>query len=320
MTRPGVVDATGLEELDRFPRPGRRGGPVRPPHRPRPLGGLPRLGARRSLRRPGLARSQVAFWSDPGCLRYRGRSTIVAYDLLNEPCVGWDTPAMRPRWAQWLQADLQDARGTCRRLGPVPIAHCRSSRFAHPSPRCPVRQASWTTSGSARTWPTTGPAAKPRPSSTPTPMPWSRWVPSSGRCPALLPTLRVYSGFRPERQARLLDFLELHFYPLEDGFYEYTGPESESRNLAYLESVVREVARPGKPVVVAEFGWYGGITPTFDGGRHPRPARPTRNAGAAAWSRSPALTPAAGSTGAFTTTPKRATQAKGPACSPRTDA
>ena len=38
---------------------------------------------------------------------------------------------------------------------------------------------------------------------------------------------------------------------------EYTD-EAERRNLAYCESVAREVASPGKPVVIAEFGCYGG--------------------------------------------------------------
>jgi hypothetical protein len=33
--------------------------------------------------------------------------------------------------------------------------------------------------------------------------------------------------------------------------------------------VVREVAAPGKPVVLAEFGWYGGGKLTIDQGRHP---------------------------------------------------
>ena len=87
--------------------------------------------------------------------------------------------------------------------------------------------------------------------------------------PSLLPRVQHYSGFRPERQAKFLDFLEIHFYPLDHGAYEYRGAEDEARNLAYLESVVREVARPGKPVVIAEFGWYGGGKPSFDGGKHP---------------------------------------------------
>ena len=29
------------------------------------------------------------------------------------------------------------------------------------------------------------------------------------------------------------------------------------------------MAKPGKPVVVAEFGWYGGGKPTVDQGKHP---------------------------------------------------
>jgi hypothetical protein len=87
--------------------------------------------------------------------------------------------------------------------------------------------------------------------------------------PSLLPGVAHYAAFRPERQARFLDFLEVHFYPLNNGFYEYAKREEESRNLAYLQSVVREVARPGKPVVVAEFGWYGGGKPTIDQGKHP---------------------------------------------------
>jgi len=66
--------------------------------------------------------------------------------------------------------------------------------------------------------------------------------------PSLLPRVQHYSGFRPERQARLLDFLEIHFYPLDRGAYEYRDDEEEGRNLAYLESVVSEAARPGKPV------------------------------------------------------------------------
>ena len=36
--------------------------------------------------------------------RYRGRNVIFAYDLLNEPQVGWDSPAMRAAWNRWLHA------------------------------------------------------------------------------------------------------------------------------------------------------------------------------------------------------------------------
>jgi len=86
--------------------------------------------------------------------------------------------------------------------------------------------------------------------------------------PAILPSVQHYSAFRPKRQARLLDFMEIHFYPLAAGFFEYAGAEDEERNLAYLESVVREVAATGRPVVLAEFGWYGGGKLTINHGVH----------------------------------------------------
>ena len=86
--------------------------------------------------------------------------------------------------------------------------------------------------------------------------------------PVILPSVQQYAAFRPARQAPMLDFLEIHFYPLATGFYEYK-PDDELQNLAYLQSVVRETAAHDKPVVVAEFGWYGGGKLTIDNGRHP---------------------------------------------------
>jgi hypothetical protein len=70
--------------------------------------------------------------------------------------------------------------------------------------------------------------------------------------------LSQFSGFRPARIAPHLDFLKVHFYPFAEAVYQYGGPELEGKNLAYLESVVRECALTGKPVVLGEFGWYGG--------------------------------------------------------------
>jgi hypothetical protein len=85
----------------------------------------------------------------------------------------------------------------------------------------------------------------------------------------VLPRVGHYSGFHPRRQAPLVDFLSVHFYPLAEGAYQYRDAADEEKNLAYLHSVVREVAAPGKPVVIGEFGWHGGGKPTFDNGRQP---------------------------------------------------
>ena len=81
--------------------------------------------------------------------------------------------------------------------------------------------------------------------------------------PAQRINIDQYTGFRPSVIAKHLDFLELHFYPLVEGVYNYGGPAAEIANLAVLEAMARECAKPGLPLVIAEYGWYGGgpLTP-----------------------------------------------------------
>ncbi|MBI3848760.1 MAG: cellulase family glycosylhydrolase [Verrucomicrobia bacterium] len=201
--------------------------------------------------------------------RYRGRHVIFAYDLRNEPEVAWDNAVMKEKWNRWLEqrygsadklAEAWNATNRAIQLGSVPAPEPKDASGSrelldYQLFREEVADA-WTRRQVAAVK-----SVDPQALVTVGLIQWS--------VPSLLPGVQHYSGFRPERQARLLDFLEIHFYPLEHGALEYRSDEEEVRNLAYLESVVREVARPGKPVVVAEFGWYGGGKPTFDGGTHP---------------------------------------------------
>ncbi len=213
--------------------------------------------------------------------RFRGRTAIFAYDLLNEPEVGWDSPAMKIRWNGWLQkkyattdrlAERWGPQAPTRQWGSIPIpiaAKAVKTRELDDyqdfredlADQWARRQVAAIKAADAEAMATIG---------------YIQWS-----VPALLPGLQHYSAFRPSRQAAFLDFLEIHFYPLASGFYEYGSAEAEGRNLAYLESVLREVARPGKPVVVAEFGWQGGGQLTIDNGKHP----PATEADQARWCR-----------------------------------
>lgn len=201
--------------------------------------------------------------------RYRGRTSIFAYDLRNEPEVPWDTPVMREKWNRWLEKKygaenrVAEAWGATNRefhFGRVPVPELGDKPGSrelldYQLFREDIADA-WTQRQVSAIK-----AADPDALVTVGLIQWS--------VPSLLPRVSHYAGFRPERQARLLDFLEVHFYPLDKGFYEYTNSENEARNLAYLESVVREVAKPGKPVVIGEFGWYGGGKLSIDQGKHP---------------------------------------------------
>jgi len=209
-----------------------------------------------------------SFWKQ-FARRYRGRSAIFAYDLLNEPQVRWQSGPMQAKWNQWLSSRYGSREKAAEAWG-TPIDPGRWGNLLPPPPKESPddRQLidyqhfretvadEWTRRQVAAIK-----SADPGALVTVGFIQWS--------VPAMLPGVQHYAAFRPERQAKLLDFLEVHFYPLAAGFFEYAREEDEARNLAYLESVVREVAAAGRPVVLAEFGWYGGGKLTIDRGVHP---------------------------------------------------
>ncbi|MGC9037011.1 MAG: hypothetical protein ACP5K7_14420, partial [Verrucomicrobiia bacterium] len=78
--------------------------------------------------------------------------------------------------------------------------------------------------------------------------------------PLFISNPSMYAAFRPSKISPYLDFMEIHFYPLAGGAYTYKSEEDELRNLAYSEVLVSEMSRCDKPVVLAEYGWYGGGT------------------------------------------------------------
>ncbi len=265
---PGRLAPEGLAKFDQFLEIAQQAGIYVHPTGPDHWEGTPAWAQDDRYADEAALRRTEDFWR-LFAARYRGRSGIFAYDLLNEPEVRWNTAAMREKWNRWIEKKYASGENLRRAWGmtntppgfgavPVPpetdCAGCpRVLDFQHFREEIADE---WT-----RRQVAVIKTADPQALVTVGMIQWS--------VPAVLPSCRHYSGFRPERQARWLDFLEIHFYPLARGFYAYEGPEDEARNLAYLESVVREVARPGKPVVIAECGWYGGGKLTLDQSRHP---------------------------------------------------
>lgn len=266
-SEPGRLDPEGLAKFDQFLTLAEEAGLYVHPTGPDHWEGLPAWARGDRVAEERVLAALEAFWRQ-WATRYRGRHVIFAYDLLNEPQIPWNTPAMKLRWNAWLKATYGDiarvrqAWGTAERasaFGEVPpppreappgrelldFQHCREAMAVE-----------WTRRQAAAIK-----AADPEALVTVGLIQWS--------VPVRIAGAWHYSGFRPVQIAPWLDFMEVHFYPLAHGFYEYRSPEDERRNLGYLDLVVREVTRPGKPVVLAEFGWYGGGRLTIDEGRHP---------------------------------------------------
>jgi hypothetical protein len=249
---PGRLDPVGLAKFDQFLDMAQAAGIYVHPTGPDLWEGPPGW-AVGGLEDETTLQALETFWK-LFAARYRGRNVIFAYDLRNEPSVGWG--GLEAPWNRWIN-DKYGA-GPAQRPMPIPPASdalTNANLLDFQSCREHIAD-EWTRRQVAAIK-----SADPAALATVGMIQWS--------VPALLPELSQYSGFRPRRQARYLDFLTIHFYPLEDGGYKYRTPESLARNLSYLESVAREVALAGKPAVLGEFGWYGGGVAHFNQGQFP---------------------------------------------------
>ncbi|MGC8625362.1 MAG: cellulase family glycosylhydrolase, partial [Phycisphaerae bacterium] len=191
---------------------------------------------------PKAVEDQVQFWHLMAS-RYKGRNVILTYELANEPTVMWNTPAMQVLWNKWnnKSTPIPPAKDNPGDAALLAFQHFRE----HVADEWTRRQVAAIKKADPDALVTIG---------------LIQWSVPAIPYPQFAQHLHqaCYSAFRPQRQARLLDFMEIHFYPLAAGIYFYQSEAVRVANMAYLESVVREVAVPGLPTVLGEFGWYGG--------------------------------------------------------------
>ena len=253
---PGKLDEEGLKKFDQFLAIAEEAGIHVHPTGPDHWETLPEWARTDQFANETFLRALEDYWR-LFAARYRGRNVIFAYDLKNEPSVGWDSADMRTRWNAWLKQRYASAADAAKAWGVDAATIPWGDVAVPPKQDAPgsallldyqhlreERADDWTRRQAAAIK-----AADPDA------------LVTVGLLQSSVPASSGgvhYAAFRPARLAKHLDFLEVHYYPHTRGLYDYTKPEDEQRNLACLESTVREVAAPGKPVVLAEFGWYGG--------------------------------------------------------------
>ncbi len=204
------------------------------------------------------------FWQVVG-RRYRGEPVILAWDLLNEPQMPWFLETWRPKWNAWLEAKYNNRDGLknawANELGddepwgnigvPEDVAKKGNPRLLdwqmfreHLADQWVQRQVQILRQADPTHLITVGYIQ------------WSYPIVRPGD-----PSL--YSAFNPRRQAPWLNFISVHFYPLMGQPLASKG--NWDSNLAYLQTVLaychvgKESALGGsKPVVLEEYGWYGG--------------------------------------------------------------
>ena len=265
---PLILDVSGLKKFDEFLSIAEENGIYVHPTGPDHWEGLPEWAQEDRIASEKVLNSLEAFWK-LFAGRYRNRNVIFAYDLLNEPEVPWETPAMKTKWPLWLAKEYGSVGRLAEqwKLTPAPASFesigIPQNKAARNDPHLLAFQ--HFRESLADEWTRRQVAAiksvAPKRLVSLGLIQWS--------VPAVLAHPLHYSAFRPSHQAPFLDFMEFHFYPFETRPYQYENETEEKRNLAYLAMTAQEVARPGKPVVLAEFGWYGGGKPRFGDGKQP---------------------------------------------------
>jgi hypothetical protein len=199
------------------------------------------------------------FWSVVG-RRYKGEPAILAWDLLNEPQMPWFVESWQPRWNAWLEMKYTNREGLKaawtqelrdeENLGAVEVPK-NAGRQGNP------RLLDWQLFREylADEW--VRRQAETLRQADPTHLVTIGYIQLS------YPVLRpgdpdVYAAFNPHRQKQWLDFISIHFYPLLG--QPYGSKDLWQRNLTCLQTVLA-YCHTGKPLVLGEYGWYGGGAP-----------------------------------------------------------
>jgi endo-1,4-beta-mannosidase len=192
--------------------------------------------------------------------RYRGEPAIFAWDLLNEPHIPWFVEQWRPMWNAWLHSTYGNREALKTAWGDELNEADEWGNVAVPenlpNPGNP-RLLDWQNFREhlADEWVRCQVEAIRRVDPT--------HLVSVGYIQWSYPLVRSgnpgrYAAFNPRRQARWLDFVTIHFYPILGGPFE--SEQGWQKNIGYLQGVLA-YCHTGKPVVLGEFGWYGGGAP-----------------------------------------------------------
>lgn len=262
-SEPGTVDAAGLEKFRRFLTLCREASIRVIPTGPDHWEGLP------AWRQPDPYADETNLEADEAWWRafasvMKDEATILGYDLLNEPAIRWDTPAMREKWNRWLANRYETAHAIAVAWGMPAEAVGQLGDVAVP-PAEPARGDvrlhdyqcfrehigdEWTRrlANAIRSVDRNHPVTVGH-------VQWAGAV--------YFPGVEHYAGFNLKTNAEHVDFVSIHFYPLEEP-RPSAGSAGMAANAAYLEALLHE-ASVGKPLMLGEFGWYGGGALIVDG-------------------------------------------------------
>lgn len=210
-----------------------------------------------------LLKADEAWWKEFAG-RFKDDPVLWAYDLYNEPMIGWDSPAMKARWNDWLRQEYgaidkiaaawnrpAELVGTLGEIAVPPPQAARNDGRLYDYQRFREFVADeWTRRMAA--------AIRSVDQNHLITVGHIQWA-----APIMIGDVKHYAGFNPRSNARYVDFTTIHFYPLDQP-RPCDSPEGLVVNRVYLEAVLYQCS-VGKPLLIGEFNWYGGNSETHRG-------------------------------------------------------
>lgn len=258
---PPNVEPEALEKFDTMLDIARRHGIRVHPTGPDHWEGRPQWMRTDKYADPKALKAQAEFWKGFAA-RYKNNPTLFAYDLLNEPHIGWRGQHMEVAWRRWLRdeygsvEDLKKAWGAeAEGFASFESVEVPTDKAA-PQSRALLDYQRFRESVAVHWTKIQVEAIRSVDANHPVTVGLIQWA-----VPVRLSKPSLYAAFRPGRIGPIVDFQSVHFYPLWGD--PLASQEGFNHNLAYLELLLRYVrtGAPRKPLVVGEFGWHGGGKP-----------------------------------------------------------
>lgn len=218
-----------------------------------------------------LLKADEAWWREFAG-QFKDDPVLWAYDLYNEPMIGWDSPAMKAKWNGWLRREYGSVdriaaawKRTAEEIGawgeiavPPPQAARNDGRLYDYQRFREFIGDEWTRRMAA--------AIRSADTNHLVTVGHIQWA-----APIMIGQVKHYAGFNPRSNARYVDFTTIHFYPIDQP-RPCDSPEGLMVNRVYLEAVLY-LCSVGKPLVIGEFNWYGGNSEAHQGWKlPPKPA------------------------------------------------
>ncbi|UCD29429.1 MAG: cellulase family glycosylhydrolase [Planctomycetota bacterium] len=254
--QPGKVNPVGEEKFRRLLALCRELGIYLIPSGPDHWEGWPAWRGKDEYADESVLRADETWWQNFAA-KFRDEPAILAWDLKNEPKILWDTPTMEIKWNDWLRQRYdniekiaEDWKLESQQIGslgkikvPLPTSALNDQRLydyqcfrEHIGDEWTRRMVAAIRRSDPKHMITIGHIQH--------------------AIPFNLANPKYYAGFNIKSNAGYLDFVTIHFYPIANP-KPCTGAEGIAFNAAYFEALLY-LCSVDKPLMLGEFGWYGG--------------------------------------------------------------